>query len=658
MSNSTSVRILVVESNPTTLQDTAHVLRSVGWSVLEAATGAAAMSHAADGVDLILLDVNLPDTNGFEICRQLRLLERTARTPLVHIYASAVDDAAKVHGLEVGADAYLTHPVEPPVLIATVNAFLRTRHAEEALRRSEAKLRAVFEQAPSGIAIFSPQWTFLEINPTMGRLLRIPPEQILGRSLREFISAHEDDGCGTFESALDTHGTWRGVCPLHRPDGELIHLDWSISVHSAAGLRLAVVTDISDRIRNEQEREDLLASEQAARAEAERANRLKDEFLATLSHELRTPLNAIVGWSQLLRLGRSDPAELAEGLEAIERSAKAQSQLIADLLDVSRITSGKLRLELHPLDPVSLVEAALAAVMPAAAAKSIRIDKQLEGNVGPISGDSSRLQQVIWNLLNNAVKFTPRGGRIEVTLRRASGQAEITISDTGTGIKPELLPHLFERFRQGDASTTRDHGGLGLGLAIAKHLTEMHGGTIGAHSDGEGQGSTFTVRLPITAVQMSATAEAAGTHPALARLDGVRVLVVEDDADARWLIQRVLAEAGAEVAATPSVQEALATIESERPHLMISDIGMPGEDGYDLIRKIRAQGYSADVLPAIALTAFARVEDRERSLQAGYQVHVNKPVDPIELTTTVARVIRQAARPPARVNPARQFGGL
>jgi PAS domain S-box-containing protein len=416
-----------------------------------------------------------------------------------------------------------------------------------------------------------------------------------------------------------------------------------------------IARDISERQRTGQElkqaaaeRQRLLDSERAAREEAEHASRMKDEFLATLSHELRTPLNAILGWAQILRTVRADPEELAEGLETIERNARAQTRIIDDLLDMSRIISGKVRLDVQPLDLSSVVVAALDTVRPAADAKGIRVIPVLDGHAGGVSGDAGRLQQVFWNLLFNAIKFTPRGGRVQVVLQRAGPHVEVSITDTGEGISPEFLPHVFDRFRQSDASTTRRHGGLGLGLALVKQLVELHGGRVRATSPGPGKGATFVVELPVAAVNPPRPAPESGppTHaggapaPAgpCASLRGVRVLVVEDEPDARALLRRVLRDCDADVTTAASAAEALELLRESRPHVLVSDIGMPGEDGYELIRKLREMGNGFAELPAVALTAYARSEDRERALRAGFQVHVPKPVEPAELVTTVANL--------------------
>lgn len=644
---SRSPKILVVDDNPATLYSTSRILKAAGFTVIEAATGTDAIARANDCPDLVVLDVNLPDIDGFQVCRQIRAHEHTARIPVIHLSATFVKDVDKVQGLDAGADGYLTHPVEPPVLIATVNAFLRTREAEDAMRRSEARFRAIFQQALSGISLLSEQMIYLEVNPAMCQILGRNRTEIVGKHLSAFTPAEREEGVAAMVKPLEMSGAWRGSFPVIHSDGRRVELEWSISIHSDPGVRLALVSDITQRKQIEAERERLLASERAARAEAERANRLKDDFLATLSHELRTPLNSIVGWSQLLMRPDVSREDIAEGVEVIERNARAQAQLIDDLLDVSRITSGKIRLNLQSVDPATTVNAALESVMPAAAAKSISIDRQLDADAGPITWDPSRLQQVVWNLVNNAVKFTARGGRIKVRLGRAESVVRISVSDNGQGIRPDFLPHLFERFRQEDASTRRGQGGLGLGLAIVKHLVEMHGGTVIAESEGEGHGSTFTVILPVAAVQTPAAERqpSGGEKPvsgeakpeaARVTLAGCRVLIVDDDADSRALVKRVLTDAHAEVIDASDVSQALDAIDRFRPQVLISDIGMPREDGYDLIRQARQRGHTAQSLGAIALTAFARDDDRRKVLAAGYQTYLAKPVEARELLAATA----------------------
>jgi signal transduction histidine kinase/ActR/RegA family two-component response regulator len=440
----------------------------------------------------------------------------------------------------------------------------------------------------------------------------------------------------------------------------------------------ALRDSLAERKRAERERANLLASEQSARADAEAANRSKDEFLATLSHELRTPLNAILGWAQLLRMGGLDVDETERGLETIERNAKLQAQLVEDLLDVSRIISGKVRLDLRPAELPAIVEAALDSVRPGAVAKRIRIVPVFDAHVGPVLGDPERLQQVAWNLLSNAIKFTPPGGRVELLLQRVDQQAEIQVTDNGQGIAPEFLPYVFDRLRQADASSTRRHGGLGLGLAIVRHLVELHGGTVRARSPGVGKGATFVVSLPIAAerkppdaganVEPSANesqpesaaaadgAEASeSTAPDAAdlpgKLDGLRVLVVDDEADARDVLARVLQMAGARVVSATSAFEAMEQFAQFAPQLLISDISMPGEDGYSLLRRIRALESGGNI-PAVALSAFARDEDKDKARSAGFNAHVAKPFDPSELIAALSRLRTSPAPVAADAAPA------
>jgi signal transduction histidine kinase/DNA-binding response OmpR family regulator len=411
--------------------------------------------------------------------------------------------------------------------------------------------------------------------------------------------------------------------------------------HHAAELQ----QEVTERKQAEEERAKLLVREQAARAEAEAANRTKDEFLATLSHELRTPLTAVLGWSHLLRSGKLPEETAASALETIERNARAQSQLIDDLLDVSRIITGKLSLDAHPVSLAPIIEAAINSVRPSAEAKNIRLEMELDQSPGMVAGDGNRLQQVVWNLFSNAIKFTPVGGQVQVRLKRVNSHVEIRVSDTGQGISADFLPHVFDRFRQADGTTTRTHGGLGLGLAIVRHLVELHGGTVHADSPGSGKGAAFTVNLPLID-SGTKPGEVEGEHQTSASaqswrdgsaLDGLRVLVVDDEDDTRDLIAAVLARGGAEVQTAATASAALQALEQWVPDVLVSDIGMPGEDGYAFIKKVREMdAKQPGWIPALALTAYANVEDRMHALSAGFQMHMSKPLDPGELVSAVA----------------------
>jgi CheY-like chemotaxis protein/nitrogen-specific signal transduction histidine kinase len=412
-----------------------------------------------------------------------------------------------------------------------------------------------------------------------------------------------------------------------------------------------VFRDVSERrrIENERqlviaERERLLEAERVARTEAERASRIKDDFVGMVSHELRTPLNAILGWTQLMTQNAHDATVVQRGLDVVARNTRVQAQLIADLLDISRIVSGKLRLDIQSVDLASITNDAIETVQHEADAKGIAITRDLHAGIGPVAGDPGRLQQVVWNLLSNAIKFTPNGGEIAVTLRRTNSDAEIIVSDTGAGIRPELISQIFDRFHQADRSITRRFGGLGLGLSIVKNLVQLHGGTVRADSSGEGKGATFTIRLPASNIEVENLFEpvpgtSASDEEALqaVTLDAIRVLIVEDEPDTREFLQRLLESRGAAVVTARSATEALSVFPRVRPEILVSDIGLPEIDGYDLMQQIRQKdAREGGGIPAIALTAYARSEDRTRALLAGYQAHLAKPVEPTELLATIA----------------------
>lgn len=402
----------------------------------------------------------------------------------------------------------------------------------------------------------------------------------------------------------------------------------------------------------EEERETLLQSEQAARAELEHANQMKDEFLATLSHELRNPLNAILGWSQILRMGTPSQDEIDEAIEIIERNAQVQAQIIEDLLDMSRIISGKVRLDMRHTDLIAVIKASIETVKPTADAKGIELKTVFDRSGGLVFGDPNRLQQVFWNLLTNAVKFTPKGGVVQILLKDMKSHTEISVIDNGEGIDPKFLPYMFDRFRQADASTTRRHGGLGLGLAIVRQIVELHGGSIQARSSGPGSGSTFTLTLPIPERHLNSVADSqhllssnTRERPSNTDISDLKVLIVDDEPDARALLRRLLEDCQAKVFAAASAKNALQLIEIERPDVVISDIGMPGEDGYSLIRKIRAlPGEQGGKTPAIALTAYARLEDRNKIIVSGFQHHLVKPVEPSELIGIIANIAQSKSR--------------
>jgi PAS domain S-box-containing protein len=552
------------------------------------------------------------------------------------------------------------------ILAARRQAETELVNAKEALRETADRLRAVFDQAAVGMAIAELDGRITEVNDRFLRILGYDRSDVSRLTVEGLISPEDRPAAQTRmrELVAGEQSDFAVEQQLVRKDGSLVWGRTSVNVlrdaDGEANRFVGIIEDIGEQKAAEEalqkaaeERKQLLESERFARAEAERASAMKDEFLATLSHELRTPLSAILGWSQVLRFKTMSEAELRQGLETIERNARMQTQLIEDLLDMSRITSGKLRLEIQSVDVSATIDAAIETVKPAADAKGIPIQKLLDPDAGPISGDPARLQQIVWNLLSNAIKFTPRDGKIQVVLQRLNSNVEISVVDTGIGIKPEFIPYVFDRFRQADASTTRMFGGLGLGLSIVKHLAELHGGSVSVTSGGEGEGSTFTVRLPCVAVRRQSPAgdrvhpRGSGSGTAdfhHSDLSGIKILIVDDAADARDLITRVLRECGAETLTASNGEEALRCVENERPQLLVSDIGMPDLDGYQLLRKVRELGPDrGGSIPAIALTAFARSEDRTRALRAGFLVHVSKPIETAELVATVASVVGRAA---------------
>jgi signal transduction histidine kinase len=469
-----------------------------------------------------------------------------------------------------------------------------------------------------------------------------PILEVIGRDGFEAIKPHMERVLSGRKEEYVAYVNFRG------PGLRWIHAVYAPTKDVAGAVSgwVAVVTDITERRRLEEEREQLLERERQARARAEEGNRLKDEFLATVSHELRTPLNAILGWGTLLRAGSLGEQQSKLAVETIERNAKTQVQLIEDLLDVSRIITGKLRLDVRSVVVSSIVESAISSVAPAAAAKGVRLQTILDPNAGPVCGDPSRLQQIVWNLVSNAIKFTPRGGRVQVRVERINSHLEIVVSDTGQGIRADFLPFVFDRFRQADAGTTRKHSGLGLGLAIVRHLVELHGGDVRVESPGDGQGATFTVRLRLRLfIPRTATAALIRRKQQKIRfyLLSPRIcpvfgfLLIDDEADTRQLLRVVLEQCNAEVKDASSAEEGLNVAREWNPSIVISDIGMPGIDGYDFIRRFREwERERGTWIPCVALTAYARAEDRVRALATGYQIHVAKPIDPVEFALVVA----------------------
>lgn len=771
--------ILHVDDNAANRYVVNRILRNAGFKVEEAGTGKAGL-QAVERVrpDLIILDVKLPDVNGFEIAGRLKGNPATASIPILLLSASLTESKDKAEGLESGADGYLIQPVEAIELIATVKALLRMRQAEESATTLANEWQTTFDAMNDGVCLLDWEGRVRRCNRAMTEFLRKPYSEVHGclhqelmqsrlggtevflfsriqetrqresRDLqidRRWFSASADpifDKDGAFlgavyivtditarrrvEKALRTSEERFRLLLENMEDYAIFFLDpqglvngWSTGAEALLGYQEAeiltkpssiiftpedidrredqreleeavtagraederwhvrkdgywfwasgivtplrdetgelrgfakILRDFTERKRAEDERIALLEREQEARLQAEAANRMKDEFLATLSHELRSPLNAMLGWTRLLNSRKFDEVTTARAMETIERSARAQAQLIEDLLDVSRIIQGKLRLNIRPIALVSVIQAAIDIVRPAAEAKEIQLYSDLDPVVDLVAGDSDRLQQVVWNLLSNAIKFTPKGGRVEVRLERVNSYIEIAVKDTGQGINPNFVPYVFDRFRQADSSITRSSTGLGLGLAIVRHLVELHGGTVRAESPGEGQGATFTVKLPVIPMRneviprksVDIAVEEEAPLDNSPSLQGMRVIVVDDEADSREYIITLLEQCGAEVVATTSASEALDAVSHIKADVLVSDIGMPEEDGYSLIRKVRAlKAEQGGQIPAVALTAYARAEDRTKAIAEGFQIHIPKPVEPAELATVVASLARR-----------------
>ena len=503
-------------------------------------------------------------------------------------------------------------------------------------KQAEEERDRFFQLSHDMLAIVSTEGYFLQANPAWSKTLGYTLEELTAQPYIELV--HPDDRAVTLaEAAIIAQGvpTIEFENRYRCRDHSYRWISWSVVPFVEQKLLYCVARDVTERKQAEADRDRLLSSEQAAREQAEAANRIKDEFLAVLSHELRTPLNPILGWSKLLQSRQLDEVQTAYALKTIERNACLQSQLIEDLLDVSRILRGKLTLTVVPVNLQPTIKAAIETVRLAAEAKHITLKSIFDPHVNPVAGDAGRLQQVVWNLLSNAVKFTPNGGQVEIRLTQSDHHAQITVSDTGKGIAPAFLPYVFEHFRQEDGATTRQFGGLGLGLAIVHQIVELHGGTVTVESAGEGQGATFTVRLPLMHSPTGAIVTATTERVSQTALNGLRVLVVDDETDARELVQFILEEAGAIVTGVASALEALQVLRQDSIDVLISDIGMPDVDGYKLMEQIRSETIRQTPLPAIALTAYAGDLDQQKAHEAGFNQYLSKPLEPEALLTAV-----------------------
>ncbi len=656
----TPLRILVIDDNP---DDRILARRKLEQEfsklqVQEIADAAQLEQAVKKGnFDLVITDYQLRWTDGLTILRDFKA--RYPDCPVVMFTGTGSEEVA-VEAMKAGLDDYIIKSPHHYVRLAVaVRAAVNRAMQRQALQDAQNRYQRLFEGVPVGLYRMTPTGQILEANSALLQLLGYTNLQ----ALLETGMMEHDGGTEAYrlwQERMDEEGVVQDFeMPLRRCDRILIWVRHNArAIRDETGKILyyeGAIEDITQRKQAEEERTQLLAREQAARAEAEAANRLKDEFLATLSHELRTPLNAILGWASLLRSQKLNADKTAHAVEIIERNARSQTQLIEDLLDVSRIIRGQLRLNISSVDLNQIIETALDTVRPAAEAKGIQLESFPKLATGSISGDPDRLQQIVWNLLSNAIKFTPPQGRVSIYLEWVNNSVQIKVKDTGKGLPANAVPYIFERFRQVESTTTRSHGGLGLGLAIVRHLVELHGGTVWCESPGAGMGATFIVQLPLPfIVQMpmqsvywqvddselaSPQVEDNITSQQPLALAGLRVLVVEDEPDALEYFKIVLEKEGAQVTGVTLVSEALNAIKASLPNVLVSDIGLPGEDGYSLIARVRNMDVErGECLPAVALTAYAREEDRQRALNAGFQMHVSKPVDPDELVRVIAKL--------------------
>jgi signal transduction histidine kinase/two-component SAPR family response regulator len=685
--------ILLVDDRAAQRLALATVLEELGENVVQAVSGHDALRRLLhQEFAVILLDVNMPGLDGFETAALIRQRQSCQDTPIIFITAST-DDTHLSRGYSLGAVDYILTPVIPEVLRTKVGVFVelfkktaQVRHQADALRQSAGQLHRLTE---ASLAINAAQ--------SIDRVLEIATRSaaaVIGARQAAITACIEEDGIPVTKviTFSDVHGLRRrrettrsdATTPLpddwtrplrlsvaeldargerHTPrhlSGTLPLRGWLAAPLTAGDERTIGVLQLSDKNGADFSEDDAtilvqlaqivtIAVENILHNQAREANRIKDEFLSTLSHELRTPLQAMLIWTRVLREERLESELRSRGLAVLERSMKSQQRLIDDLVDVSRIVAGKMRLDVGPFDLARAIETAVDTIRPGADEKEIEIACTLPPQC-PVTGDATRVQQIIGNLLSNSVKFTPNAGHIEVRLDQLEGRARIQVRDTGKGISSDFLPHVFERFRQADSSSTRAYGGLGLGLPIVRHLVELHGGTVTAESAGEGKGAVFTVHLPAVPPQLveppslpGADADGAAVVASNAlRLDGLTVLIVDDEADTRDSLALALQQLGASVTAVGCTADAVAAIDQAVPDVLLSDLGMPGEDGYELIRKVRARPRErGGRIPAAAITAYVWPEERARALQAGFDAQVDKPVEPDELATTVSQLARR-----------------
>ncbi|HET9794793.1 MAG TPA: response regulator [Thermoanaerobaculia bacterium] len=627
--------ILVVDDSADKRLALGAILAELDQNIVEAQSGREALRELLRrDFAVVLLDVNMPGMDGFETASLIRQRKSSEHTPIIFITAYSDDTHAR-QGYELGAVDYIITPVIPEVLKSKIGFFVDLYRKTDQVSRQAASLarRAAQLQRLTRASLA------INAAPSIEEILSIVTEtarEVAGAEHAEIVPAlTESWGPGSREAPGPPPGPADVMATLMGRDGRDMGT-LRIFGHPLGPDENAILTQLAQMAS--------IAIENVLYSEAREANRLKDEFLTTLSHELRTPLTAILGWTRILRAPALDPGRFAHGLDVIERNVNAQAKLIDDLLDISRISAAKLRLNTRPMAVVPVVEGVVEGLRPAWEAKSLNVqvvvDPAAAGH-SDVSGDADRLQQVVWNLLSNAIKFTPAAGSIEVRVERTAAHVRIRVSDTGKGISPDFLAHVFDRFRQADSSTTRSHGGLGIGLAIVRHIVDMHGGTVSAASPGPGQGATFVVSLPAiesAGVEIRTVADGFREPAALPDLAGLRVAVVDDEPDAREVVGEILKSANAFVSLFGSADDAIAGLAEAAPDVIVSDIAMPGGDGYAFLREVRRREGDGPHAPAIALTALVRREDRARALAEGFERHVSKPIEPEHFLAVVAEL--------------------
>lgn len=641
--------ILLVDDRPANLLALEAILDQLDQRLVRATSGEEALEKLADEeFAVILMDVRMPGMDGLRTAEVICQRESAARVPIIFLTAVPIGNADVASGYARGAVDFLLKPFDPEILRSKVSVFvdlhqkeqmikrqsalLRQREREAFERRSELRFRSLMDALPQSVWVARADLTFYYWNQRAVDYIGIQASMaISAERLFEFV--HPDDlpklQAEWELSTANQHSAESQVRLRRHADGEY---RWFL-------MRAVPQLDESENVTGWIVAATDIDTEHHALQEAEAASRMKEEFLATVSHELRNPLNAIMGWVHLLRSEKLDLAKSSKALETIERNVHLQTALIDDILDVSRIMQGKINLTFRSVPMSAVVEAALAAVRPTADAKGVALEYQRTADSDEISGDADRLQQILWNLLSNAIKFTPRNGRVTVCMERHDGELTLSVIDTGQGISQDFLPHVFDRFSQADSGSTRAHGGLGLGLAIVRHLVELHAGTVEASSAGAGQGATFSVRLPIKDSKLVTAGDEQG-HPAARplQLEGVSILVVDDEPDSREVLGELLRQYGAQTRTAASAEEALAEIAHSTPQVLLSDIGMPSVDGFELVRRVR-ELISESEMAAMALTGLGSAHDRKRALAEGFQVCMVKPVEPERLVEAIKQLL-------------------